>query len=194
MWGKKANATRWGGYTLVVVAVVSVGVALFLSLRPTDLLKYQDEWVKALLHSGLIAVLGVVTTGVLEVFKEGLQRRRDQSKIRFDVLADVGRIYMDVKLIRRKAQKTESIEENDFQELNERQVQLELHKHNSGNLFNNRKGFEESIEKMEKYLNRVANKPRSDEHQRFTEREGFKEFSNAFHEANSIMQHDIVSH
>lgn len=186
------TAMRWGSLALIAVAAVGVGTALFLSLQPADLLKYQQEWVKALLQAGLIAVLGVVTSGVLESFKDGLQRKRDQSKIRFDVLADVGRIYMDVKLARRRAQAAKSIDSADLPELNARQVRLELHKHNSAALFEGHAALEAALENMERYLNRVANKPDSDERLRFIDREGFREFSAAFHEATAIMQQDIA--
>jgi hypothetical protein len=55
---------------------------------------------------GLIAVLGIVTSGVLEFFKDSLQRRRDLSRLQFDVLTELSRAYMDVKLERRKIQAT----------------------------------------------------------------------------------------
>ncbi|MBM9515316.1 hypothetical protein, partial [Desulfogranum marinum] len=181
-----------GSLVLAGVAAVAVGSALYLSLQPADLLKYQQEWVKALLQAGLITVLGVVTSSVLESFKEGLQQKRNQSRIRFDILNDIGRIYMDVKLARRRAQAVKRIESKDLQELNERQVQLELHKFNSVKLFKNHQGLEDALGTMEKYLNKVANKPETDEHQRFVDREGFRKFSVAFHEAKAIMQHYIV--
>lgn len=183
---------RWGGLALTLVAAVGVGVALFLSLHPADFLKYQQEWVKALLQAGLIAVLGVVTSSVLESFKDGLQQKRDQSKIRFDVLADIGRIYMEVKLARRRAQAAKAIDSVDLPELNARQVRLELHKHNSVALFADHASLEAALERMERYLNRVANKPDSDEHRGFIDRDGFREFSVAFHEATAIMQQDIA--
>lgn len=189
---KEMTAVRWGSLALLAVAAVGVGTALFLSLQPADLLKYQQEWVKALLQAGLIAVLGVVTSGVLESFKDGLQRKRDQSKIRFDVLADIGRIYMDVKLSRRRAQAAKAIDPADLPELNARQVRLELHKYNSVALFEDHAGLEAALEKMERYLNRVVNKPDSDERLRFVDREGFRDFSLAFHEATAIMQQDIA--
>jgi hypothetical protein len=131
---------RWGTLALIAVATVGVGAASFLSLQPYELLKYQQEWVKALLQACLIAVLGVVTSGVLETFKDGLQRKRDQSKIRFDVLADVGRIYMDVKLVWRRAQAVKTSDPVDLPELNARQVRLELHRHNSTALLENQTG------------------------------------------------------
>lgn len=185
-------STRWGSFALITVAAVGVGAALFLSLQPRDLLMYEQEWVKALLQAGLIAVLGVVTSGVLESFKDGLQRRRDQSKLRFEVLADIGRIYMDVKLARRRAQTAGSIDPLDLPELNERQVRLELHKHNSTTLFEFSTELKAALETMEKYLNRVANKPDSEERKQFIDREGFKVFSTAFHKVTSIMQQDIA--
>ena len=186
------TAVRGGGLALIAVAAVAVGTALFLSMQAVDLLKYQQEWVKALLQAGLIAVLGVVTSGVLESFKDGLQRKRDQSKIRFDVLADIGLIHMDVKLARRRAQAAKAIDPTDLPELNARQVRLELHKHNSAALFDDNAGLEAALEKMERYLNKVANKPDSDERMRFVDREGFRAFSSAFHEATAIMQQGIA--
>jgi hypothetical protein len=45
---------------------------------------------------------------------------------------------------------------------------------------------------MARYLNRVANKSDSDERRGFMDRDGFREFSAAFHEATAIMQQDIA--
>jgi hypothetical protein len=185
------NTIRWGVFVLTAVAIVAVGTALFLSTMATGI-RHEDEWVKALLQAGLIAGFGVVTSSVLEAFKDGLQRIRDQSKIRFGVLADVGRIYMDVKLVRRRAQMAKSIALDDLPELNDRQVRLELHKYNSAPLFKGEKRLQESLEKMEKYLNRVANRPDSAEHREFLDSKGFQTFSSAFHEAMMIMQSDIA--
>jgi hypothetical protein len=186
------NPTRWRCLALIAVAAVGVGAALYLSLQSDDSLKYQQEWVKALLQAGLIAVLGVVTSGVLESFKDGLQRKRDQSKLRFDVLADVGRIYMDVKLARRRAQAEGALNPADLPELNERQVRLELHKYNSVELFEQRAELKDGLAEMERYLNRVANKPDSDERLHFIDPEGFREFSTSFHKVTAVMQQDIA--
>jgi hypothetical protein len=49
--------------------------------------------VRSLLNGGLIAVLGVVTSGVLESFKDSLQQRRDISKLRWDVRNDLTKEY-----------------------------------------------------------------------------------------------------
>ena len=187
--------TRSGVLALTVIALATLSVALYLSLQPVPSLEYQVEWVKSLLQAGVIAVLGVVTSVVLESFKIGLQRVRDQSKIRFDVRADIARVYMDVKLIRRRAQSAKSIAPDDVVKLNVRQVKLELHKYNSTPLFHSKEELEAALSQMEKYLNRVANKPQSEEHRRFAESEGFRTFSLAFRRAMAVMQYDMgVSH
>ena len=187
------HAIRWGTLLLTFVAIVAVGAALILSLHPTEVLKHENEWVKALLQAGLIAVLGVVTSAVLETFKDSLQRPRDQSKIRFDVLGDIARIYMDLKLVRLRFHVATSIASDDISELNDSQVRLELHKYNSVSIFKGDAALKEALDKMEKYLNRVANKSESDERLRFCDRDGFKVFASAFHEAIIIMQQDIAT-
>jgi hypothetical protein len=185
------KANQYRALVLVVVAVSAVGGAMYLSLHPVETLRNEGEWVKALIQVGLIAVLGVVTTGVLESYKDGLQRAREQSKIRFAILADVGRIYMDVKLVRRQAQGIGSIQQNDSSTLNKRQVRLELHKHNSASFFRGGAALGGILERMEKYLNRVANEPASNERQGFLS-DGFKAFSRDFRDALAIMQRDIA--
>jgi hypothetical protein len=45
---------------------------------------------------------------------------------------------------------------------------------------------------MEKYLDRVANKPDSTEHRNFLDSNGFRTFSSGFREAMIIMQNDIA--
>jgi len=186
------DPTRWGGLALIAVAAVGVGAALYLSRQSAESLKYEQEWVKALLQAGLIAVLGVVTSGVLESFKDGLQRKRDQSKLRCDVLTDVGRIYMDVKLVRRRAQAAGALNPAYLPELNEQQVCLELHKYHNVALFEKRAGLGAALGKMARYLNKVANKPESDERLHFIDPEGFSKFSTAFHKVTAIMQQDIA--
>jgi hypothetical protein len=186
------NPTRWSVIVLIAVAAIGVGAALYLSLQPTVALKYEQEWVRALLQAGLIAVLGVVTSGVLESFKDNLQRKRDQSKLRLDVLADVGRIYMDVKLVRRRAQAAGAFNPADSPKLNELQVRLELHKYNSVEWFENRAELADQLKKMEQYLNTVANDSKSNEHLQFISKEGFKKFSTPFHDVMAMMQQNIA--
>ena len=182
---------RWQILVLCLVAIFGVGTALALSLRTPPILQYEKEWVTALLQAGLIAVLGVVSSSVLESFKDGLQRRRDESKLLFDALEDLGRIYMDVKLIRRKAQASKSLDQSDIPELNQRQVRIELHRDNS-NLFSRSDELSHALSKMEKYLNRVANKPDSPERADFLLTiEGFKPFSEAYHLSSALMRCDI---
>ena len=182
---------RWQIAILLAIGVLGVGSALVISLRSPTTLSYEKEWVVALLQAGLIAVLGVVSSAVLESFKDGIQSRRDQSTLRFDALAELGRIFMDVKLIRRKAQATGVLAEAQLAELNERQVLLELQRDNSGQ-FDHGIELAQSLGTMEKYLNRVANKPDSDECRGFLNAQGFLTFSNEYRRSSSLMRGDIA--
>ncbi len=111
------------------MAIIGLGGALLLSLKAkSGGLQYEWEWVKALLDATLIAVLGVVTSTVIERFKDDLQRRRDESKLRFDVLTSLNRTYMKVKLIRRKFQETKTLMLADFDRFNEWQTEIGLSK------------------------------------------------------------------
>jgi hypothetical protein len=140
---------------------------------------------------GLIAVLGIVTSGVLELFKDSLQQRRDLSRLRFDVLTELSRAYMDVKLERRKIQATGAFTPTEINRLNELQVIFESHKRNSCYMFKNSAQLERHLEAMEKYLNAVANK---DKHERsgFSSN-GFRSFADAYEAAAGQIQHEIAS-
>lgn len=181
---------RWQVATLAAIGLVGVGGALFLSWYPTKL-SHQQEWVKALLQAGLIAVLGVVTSAVLESYKDGIQSRRDESKLRLQALAELGRIYMDVKLIRRVAQSSGLLSDAQLAELNERQVLLELQLENRSQ-FESQTSLGSALATLERYLNRVANKPESEERREFLSAEGFRTFSNAYRQASNAMRNDIT--
>ena len=174
---------------LSLVAVVGIGFALALSVCEGDQLQHEVEWVKALLQAGLIAVLGAVTSGVLEAIKDAIQQRRDESRLRFDALTELERIYMDVKLVRRAAQASGNLDANQTQELNERQVTLELLKSNS-NQFPQSADLDAQLSIMEKYLNRVATKPGSKEREGFLVA-GFSQFAEAYKQASSLMRAEI---
>jgi hypothetical protein len=175
---------------LAGVAVLGIGAALVLSLQHGEHLEYKGEWIRALLQVGLIAVLGAVTSGVLEVVKDAILQRRDESQLRFEALNELGSLYMDVKLIRREAQAAQSLSPKQINELNEQQVLLELLEANSS-LFPEVPCLKEHLNSMEKYLNRVANKPDSPERKDFLE-DGFHSFSAAFKMSASLMRSAIT--
>jgi hypothetical protein len=68
---RKATLTTFG-----------IGGAVVLTVKGGGGPQYEIEWVRALLQAGLTAVLGIVTSSVLERFKDTLQQRRDDSKLR----------------------------------------------------------------------------------------------------------------
>jgi hypothetical protein len=181
---------HWLFLLLAALVVCGVGVALALSLNPDGVLEYKQEWIRAVLQASLVAVLGIVTSLVLERFKDTLQQRRDISKMRFDVRDELSRAYTDVKLIRRKLQQTGGSASAFANELNEIQVLVERHKRDNIRLFRQEKKLEEHLEKMEKYLNTVANKPKSNEHNSFTS-SGFKEFAVQYERAASLISNEI---
>jgi hypothetical protein len=149
--------------------------------------------VRALLQLGLIAVLGVVTSYVLERFKEANQQRRDVSRLRFDVLTELSRAYMDVKLLRRKVQVSHgAFTATDADLLNEIQVKFELHKRNSVSLFDKNSELKDRLDKIEKYLNHVANKDNSEERRGFSSKEGFKDFADTFEAAAALIRKEIA--
>ena len=174
------------------IAVGGIGGAVVLSTTGGKWdFQHEQEWVRALLQVGLIAVLGIVTSAVLERFKDALQQRRDKSKLRFDVLTEVSRTYMDVKLVRRKLQQSNKFTSTDVDALNQLQVVLELHENNSGRLFAHKTQLEKYLSSMEKYLNKVANEPTSQQHREFTG-DGFKaEFSVPFSQARDLILLEI---
>ncbi len=180
---------------LLLAGVLGVGGALALSLKAPG--GYEKEWVQALLQTGLIAVLGAVTSLVLARFNDALQQRRDDGKLRFDVLTDLTEGYMKVKLVRRKLQARKLQAGNSFtatetDQLNEVQVRIETHKHNSVRLFRETSALEGHLKTMEHYLNEVANNPSSKEGRGFISKEGFRVFSQAFRDAADLIRAEIT--
>lgn len=176
---------------LAIIALGGICGALALSLR-SGTLQYEQEWVRALLQAGLIAVFGIVTSAVLESFKDALQVRRDRGKLKLDVFNDINRAYLDVKLVRRSFQVSGSLTAEDVKYLNERQLLLEQHKNDSYVLFKHSKKVRECLLAMERYLNRAANKPGSPERAGFAER-GFDEFSKPYHALADLLRMDVVA-
>jgi len=182
----------WLIFLLAAVVVFGVGGALVLSLNaPGGGIEYRQEWVRALLQAGLIAALGVVTSAVLERFKDALQQRRDDSKLRFDVLTDLSRHYMEVKLVRRKLQAADAFTATETDQLNQIQVLVELHMRNSVRLFRQASVLEAHLKTMEHYLNKVANEPSSEERREFLSK-GFKVFADAFENAAMLIRAEIA--
>ncbi|HEY0725824.1 MAG TPA: hypothetical protein VGD41_17880 [Pyrinomonadaceae bacterium] len=176
---------------LAIVALVGISGALALSLRPGPL-QFQQEWVRALLQMGLIAVFGIVTSAVLESFKDALQFRRDRGKLKLDTFNEINRAYLDVKLVRRRLQASGSLSTDDVTHLNERQLLLEQHKNNSCVLFSKPDEVQQHLRAMERYLNRAANKPQSPERANFASR-GFDEFSDHYHALADLLRVDVTA-
>jgi hypothetical protein len=176
---------------LVLVALIGISGALGLSLR-TGSLRYEQEWVRALLEAGLIAVFGIVTSAVLESFKDALQVRRDQGKLKLDVFNEINRAYLDVKLLRRRFQASGSLSDDDITYLNERQLLLEQHKNNSCVLFSDPLVLQQHLREMERYLNKAANKPDSTERLEFVGR-GFDIFSDHYHALAGLLRVDVAA-
>jgi hypothetical protein len=184
----------WLIMLLAALAIFGVSGALLLSLKDLGRdLEHEQEWVRALLQVGLITAVGIVTSGVLERFKDSLQQRHDDSKLRFDVLTELSRAYMEVKLVRRKVQAAGgafTATETDL--LNETQVLVELHMHNSVHLFKQKSGLEDKLKTMEDYLNKVANDANSKEQREFCSTEGFTVFAHAFHDTSALIKGEIA--
>ncbi len=147
----------WLLFVLLVVAMAGIGSAIKLSALGPDVIKYQKEWVTALLQVGLIAVLGAVTTAVLELFKLGLQRSKDRSKLQLDVLSDLRQHYKKVKLIRRNYQASQTLSADDVKALNEVQLELEVLRDDSDLFGRTSMQVFNELSKMERYLNHLAN-------------------------------------
>lgn len=175
----------------VAVAIMGVGGALALSLG-NGTFEYEEAWVRALLQVGLVGVFGLVISVVLEHFKDGLQQRRDASRLRFDTLTDLSRTYMDVKLARRRLQAEKNFSASEVDELNQLQVQIELHKRVSVHSFRQHAKLLKEIEIMETYLNHVANKANSHERSGFLSK-GFREFADAYRRTIDIIQDEIAT-
>lgn len=174
---------------LGVIAVFFTGIAVFLSTR-CGVFQYSQEWVKALLQAGLIGILGIVTSLVLESFKDGLQRRRDESKLKFDVFNEINRSYLDVKLVRRRIQASGKFREEDIDFLNEKQVVFELHGRTSAELFCDPEAMRTDLRAMESYINEATNDPSSEQRKGFVGK-GFKQFSEPYHRLAELMRNDI---
>jgi hypothetical protein len=176
---------------LLAIAVLALGGALKLSLKGDGHLQYETEWVRALLQIGLVAVFGIVTSVVLEHFKDTLQQRRDDSKLRFTVLAEVTRAYNDVKLVRRKIQAGEAFTETIADRLNQSQLTIEFHKRNSTRLFHQANELHGFLYEMEHYLNKVANEPDSEQRRGFDSKGFKKSFSVPHAEAATLIRNEI---
>jgi hypothetical protein len=185
----------WLLFILLGIAIVSIGSAIKLSAIGPEVIKYQKEWVTVLLQASLIVVLGAVTTSVLELFKSGLQRSKDQSKLQFSAYSRLRNRYHKVKLIRRSFQKTKLLTDSDIQALNEIQLDLEGLRDES-DLFRQSSKIYNALSQMEKYLNHVANNSKSQERATFQESDppdnSFKVFSHPYHEASNAMRVEIA--
>ena len=174
---------------LVTVFAACVGLALLLSLGILGGISHQQQWVEALLQAGLIAVLGVVTTFVVEGFKDITQRRRDLSQLRFDVLKEVSRAYFRVKLLRRQFKNTGTL---DLDKLNKLQIVFESHSKHSVELFEHNTQLQTSLTNMEKYLEKVADKKNEVERLRFKDKEPFRAgLARDYRNAVAAMRHVI---
>ena len=159
---------------LVLIAVGGVGGALAFSLRPPSAedFKHQQEWVRALLQAGLVGVVGIVTSVVIEHLKDSIQQQRDYSKLRQDILTELSRTYMDVKLVRRKVQASKTFTSADIGDLNQLQIDVELQMRNRAGFFRGSNELRKHLKSMEHYLNKVANEHSSSEHREFSSKEG----------------------
>ena len=186
----------WLLFVLLVVAIAGIGSAIKLSALGPDVIKYQKEWVTALLQVGLIAVLGAVTAAVLELFKLGLQQSKDRSKLQLDVLSDLRRHYQKVKLIRRKYQASQTLTADDVKALNEIQLELEGLRDDSFLFGRTSMQVFDGLSQMERYLNNLANEPKSTERTTFQDskppEKSFKVFSHAYKIAKTAMRRAIA--
>ena len=186
----------WFLLVLVTVAIVGIGYAFKLSGLGPEVIKYQKEWVTALLQAGLIAVLGMVTTAVLELFKSGLQESKDRSKLRLDAHSDLRSCYQKVKLLRRSYQAPQALTANDVHALNEIQLGLEGLRDDSDLFGRSSAQVSDALSQMERYLNHLANDPASDERIHFQNskppEKSFKVFSHAYSMASTAMRLEIA--
>lgn len=183
--------------TLVATAIVALVIALYLSHNTEELIEHEDVWVKALLQIGLISMVGAAISMALERFKERLQQRRDLSTLRFKILDELSRAYMEVKLIRRAVQKSppntedpHNLSDDIVAELNQLQAVFELHKRNSIYQFPDSNELKAHLKMMERYLNLVANEPESDERIGFRSNE-FNEFAEAYKKTEGLIHRAI---
>jgi hypothetical protein len=182
---------NWLILLLAIVTLSGIGGALALSVTVLGGFLYEEAWVQALLQMGLIGVLGGVGTGVLERFKEALQRRRDVSYLRLDVLKALRRAYMDAKLVRRKMQASGQLADAQVDRLNEIQVLVELHMRDNAHLFRQTSELQGHLKTMEHYLHKVANEPGSAERRGFAG-EGFEVFADAYESASDLIRPEIA--
>ena len=188
--------TVWFLLVLVAVAIVGIGSAFRLSGLEPEVIRYQEKWVIALLQAGLIAVLGAVTTAVLELFKSGLQESKDRSKLRLDAHSGLRSYYKKVKLLRRSYQASQTLTANDVHTLNEIQLDLESLRDDSGLFGRSSLQISNALSQMERYLNHLANDPASDERIYFRDSKpperSFKVFSRAYSMASTAMRLEIA--
>ncbi|CAN7758473.1 hypothetical protein LJR130_006974 [Variovorax sp. LjRoot130] len=186
----------WLFFVLLAVAIIGIGSAIKLSAIGPEVMKYEKEWVTALLQAGLIAVLGAVTTAVLELFKSGLQQSKDRSKLQLDAHSELRSHYQKVKLIRRSYQATQTLTARDVQALNEVQLALEGLRDDSGLFGRSSAQVRDALSRMERYLNHLANDAASDERTNFQNSkppdQSFKVFSHAYSMASTAMRLEIA--
>lgn len=184
----------WLLFLLVLIAAGGVGGALAITMRPSPVaFRNEAEWVSALLQAGLVGVLGIVTSVVIEILKDSIQQQRDYSKLRQDILTELSRTYMDVKLVRRKVQASRTFTNTDIDDLNQLQIDVELQMHNRAGFFRGSSELKKHLKSMEHYLNKVANEHSSSEHRGFCSREGFRSFANAYENAATLIRAEIVA-
>jgi hypothetical protein len=186
----------WLLFVLLLIAIAGIGAAAKLSALGPELIKYEKEWVTALLQAGLIAVLGAVTTAVLEVFKSGMQRSKDRGKLQVNAYRALRRHYDAVKLMRRRFQSSHNLTTEDVTSLNTIQLDLEGLRDDS-DLFARSSAVFSALKTMEIYLNHLANDQGSEERKHFDESKSppetsFKVFSRAFAAAAKEMRFEMA--
>jgi hypothetical protein len=181
----------WLILLLAIVALAGIGGALAMSITVLGDFEYEEQWVRALLEVGLIALLGVVAVAVLDRFKDTLQQRDAAGNLKLDVLNGLSRAYMDVKLVRRKIQAGGQLADPQTDRLNEIQVLVELHMHDNAQLFRRTGELQGHLRTMEQYLDKVANEPASQERRGFAGA-GFEVFSDAYESAAQLIRPEIA--
>lgn len=185
----------WLLIILMLIAIVGLGFAAKLSTLGPDVIKYESEWVTALLQVGLIATIGAVTTLTLEILKSSLQRSKDQSNLKRDAYYELRQQYQAVKLIRRRFQVSKLFTPEEVASLNTIQLALEGLRDDS-DLFARSAEICEELSKMETYLNHLANKEDSSERAHFHEskppEQSFKQFSLPYSAASTAMRWEFA--
>jgi hypothetical protein len=178
---------------LAAIAAIGLGGALTLSLRLVgNNLEYQVEWVHALLEVGLIGVSGAAASAVLEHLKDGLQQRRDDSRLRFDMLTGLDDDYNAVKLVRRKLQKGAVFGDDDWVLLNQVQLRVEKYRKNCISLFEDSDELEKYLHDVESYLNKLVNNTTPERMNDFVSKEGFGTFAVDYHSAAGLIRREIA--